>query len=100
MTQWKWGARIGLAVLGAGMLAAGGPLAAQPNGAWSGESSADALSRNLRTLSDNPRSLPALMGAGQAALGLGDARAALTFFARAEEVSARDGRIKMWMASA
>ena len=68
--------------------------------ARSPETSGSALSRNLRTLADSPRSLPALMGAGQAALELGDPRAALTFFARAEEVAPRDGRIKMWMGSA
>ena len=40
------------------------------------------------------------MGAGKAALELGDAQAALTFFARAEEQLPRDGRIKMWIGSA
>jgi Flp pilus assembly protein TadD len=60
----------------------------------------DTLSRNLRTLAANPRSMTALMGAGQAALRLGDGQAALTFFARAEELAPRDGRIKMWMGSA
>ena len=44
-----------------------------------------------------PKSVTALMGAGRAALDLGDAQAALTFFARAEERSPRDGRIKMWI---
>jgi Flp pilus assembly protein TadD len=100
MRQRKWGIRLGLAALGAGMWLAGGPALAQPNGTMPGEGSGNALSRNLRTLADNPRSLPALMGAGQAALDLGDPRAALTFFARAEEVAPRDGRIKMWMGSA
>jgi Flp pilus assembly protein TadD len=60
----------------------------------------DALSRNLRTLAANPKSVGALMGAGKAALELGDAQAALTFFARAEEQLPRDGRIKMWIGSA
>jgi Flp pilus assembly protein TadD len=59
-----------------------------------------ALSRNLRTLAANPKSVTALMGAGKAALDLGDAQAALTFFARAEEQMPRDGRVKMWIASA
>ena len=40
------------------------------------------------------------MGAGKAALDLGDPQAALTFFARAEEQTPRDGRVKMWIASA
>ena len=60
----------------------------------------DALSRNLRSLAANPKSVTALMGAGKAALDLGDAQAALTFFARAEEQLPRDGRIKMWIGSA
>jgi Flp pilus assembly protein TadD len=60
----------------------------------------DALSRNLRSLATNPKSTTALMGAGKAALELGDAQAALTFFARAEEQLPRDGRIKMWIGTA
>ena len=40
------------------------------------------------------------MGAGQAALKLGDPQAAVTFFARAEEVAPRDPRIKAGMGSA
>ncbi|HYG47086.1 MAG TPA: SPOR domain-containing protein [Allosphingosinicella sp.] len=59
-----------------------------------------ALSRNLRSLAANPKSVTALMGAGKAALDLGDPQAALTFFARAEEQMPRDGRVKMWIASA
>jgi Flp pilus assembly protein TadD len=91
-------ARFGLASLGAGMLLASAPAAAQPAAAQ--ESAGDTLSRDLRSLSQNPRSLQALMGAGMSALQLGDAQAALTFFARAEEIDPRDGRIKMWIGSA
>jgi Flp pilus assembly protein TadD len=75
------------------------PAAAQTTGAFA-ESPNAALSRNLRSLAANPKSVTALMGAGQAALDLGDAQAALTFFARAEEQMPRDGRVKMWIASA
>jgi len=82
------------------MLLAGGPAIAQTNGAWPQESPGDALSRNLKTLAANPRSVDALTGAGRAALEVGDAQAALTFLARAEDESPRDGRIKMWIASA
>jgi tetratricopeptide (TPR) repeat protein len=64
------------------------------------ERPSDALSRNLRSLAANPKSVTALMGAGRAALEMGDAQAALTFFARAEEQLPRDGRIKMWIGSA
>ena len=75
------------------------PAAAQTTGAFT-ESPNAALSRNLRSLAANPKSVTALMGAGKAALDLGDAQAALTFFARAEEQMPRDGRVKMWIASA
>lgn len=75
------------------------PVAAQTTGAFT-ERPGDALSRNLRTLAANPKSATALMGAGKAALDLGDPQAALTFFARAEEQMPRDGRIKMWIGTA
>lgn len=64
------------------------------------EDSGAALTRHLRTLSTEPRNLDALIGAGTAALDLGDPRAALTFFGRAEEIAPRDGRVKANMASA
>lgn len=64
------------------------------------ESPANALARHVRSLAASPRSLPALLGAGNAALELGDTQAALTFFARAEEVAPRDGRAKAGMGSA
>ena len=61
------------------------------------DSPGEALSRNLRSLAENPKSLHALMGAGKAALELGDPQTAITFFGRAEEQAPRDGRIKMWL---
>lgn len=96
------GARFGLALLGAGLFLASGASAQQSRipGAASSSSVGDALSRNLRLLAENPTSLIALMGAGRASLEGGDAQAALTFFARAEELAPRDGRIKMWIGSA
>lgn len=101
MKHWTRGALHGLAVLGAGLVLAGGPAtAAQPTGGWPQESPGDALSRNLKTLAANPRSVDALTGAGRAALDVGDAQAALGFLARAEDESPRDGRIKMWIGSA
>ena len=90
----------GLAVLGAGMLSAGGPAIAQQSYGAPQETPGDALSRNLKTLVANPRSVDALTGAGRAALDVGDAQAALSFLARAEDEAPRDGRIKMWIASA
>jgi Flp pilus assembly protein TadD len=101
MRHWTRGALLGFAALGAGVLPAGGPAtAAQPTAAWPQESPGDALSRNLKTLVANPHSVDALTGAGRAALAVGDAQAALGFLARAEDESPRDGRIKMWIASA
>jgi tetratricopeptide (TPR) repeat protein len=93
------GARLGLAVLGAGMLLALTPAAAQTQPGYQ-ESPGDALSRNLRLLAQNPKSVNSLMGAGKAALELGDPQAAITLFARAESVEPQNGRIKMWIGSA
>lgn len=50
------------------------------------ESPSDALSRHLRVLAKTPRSFEALIGAGRAALELGDAQSAAGFFGRADEV--------------
>jgi Flp pilus assembly protein TadD len=61
---------------------------------------ADMLSMHLRTLSVAPRSLSALLGAGQSALAIGDPNAALGFFARAEQVDERSGKAKAGLASA
>ena len=96
--------RFGIAALASVALIASGPAAAQVQG-FSGsgayrEDAGSALSRHLRTLADNPRNQSALMGAGQAALQLGDPQAAITFFARAEEIAPRDGRIKAGIGSA
>lgn len=102
MTSLRRGVRLGLAVLGAGTMFTATPGSAQTN-ATTGvftERPQAALSRNLRSLAANPKSVTALMGAGKAALDLGDAQAALTFFARAEEQTPRDGRVKMWIAAA
>jgi len=99
MTSLRRGVRLGLAVLGAGTMYIAAPAAAQGTGVFT-ESPNAALSRNLRSLAANPKSVTALMGAGKAALDLGDAQAALTFFARAEEQMPSDGRVKMWIASA
>lgn len=102
MTSLRRGVRLGLAVLGAGTMFSAAPASAQTGtatGAFTERPQA-ALSRNLRSLAANPKSVTALMGAGKAALDLGDPQAALTFFARAEEQTPRDGRVKMWIASA
>ena len=51
------------------------------------ESPGTALSRHIRVLAGNPRDFNALIGAGRAALDLGDVQAAAGFFGRAEEVN-------------
>ena len=58
------------------------------------------LSVHLRTLAANPRNLFALLGAGQAAIDVGDPNAALGFFARAEEIDPRNGKAKAGLAAA
>lgn len=49
------------------------------------ESPGTALSRHIRVLAGNPRDFNSLIGAGRAALELGDVQAAAGFFGRAEE---------------
>jgi tetratricopeptide (TPR) repeat protein len=58
------------------------------------------LRRNLQSVGSNPNNVTALIDSGRAALAMGDAQAALTFFSRADEVAPREPRIKAGMASA
>jgi len=57
-----------------------------------------ALNRHLSSLSRNPQDVNALLGAGQAALDLGDIQAANGFFTRANMVDGRNGRAKLGLA--
>ena len=50
------------------------------------ESPGDSLARNVKVLGSNPKNFDALVGAGRAALQMGDTQAAAGFFGRAEEV--------------
>ena len=50
------------------------------------ESATDALTRNVKVLGSSPKNFDALIGAGRAALALGDTMAAAGFFGRAQEV--------------
>ena len=59
---------------------------AYPAAPVAAESPSDAMGRYLRILANTPRDFQALMGAGRAALDLGDAQAAAGFFGRADEV--------------
>jgi len=60
---------------------------------------AESLSRYLRMLAANPKDLNSLIGAGRAALIVGDPQAAMGFFGRADELSPRNGRVKAGIAS-
>jgi Flp pilus assembly protein TadD len=51
------------------------------------ETPAAALARYVRTLAENPKDFDSLVGAGRAALELGDPLSAAGFFARADEVN-------------
>jgi Flp pilus assembly protein TadD len=84
-------ARIAALVLSCASLAMAGPAApalAQPMAGPPvyAETPAAALQRYIRTLATSPRDFTALIGAGRAALALGDTQAAGGFFGRADEV--------------
>jgi tetratricopeptide (TPR) repeat protein len=59
-----------------------------------------ALARNVRLIALNPRNFQALVAAGKAALGTGDAQAAVGFFGRAEEISPRSWQPQAGMGAA
>ena len=76
-----------LSCVGIALAASSAGVSAQAlSGPVSLEAPADALARNMRVLATSPRSFEALIGAGRAALALGDTQAAAGFFGRAEEV--------------
>ena len=109
MTSSKTMLRLGGGALLASLLASGAAAQVQiGNGSTTSyqmgfaprpEDPSTSLSRYVRELSSNPQSLVALKGAGAAALRLGDAEAAGGFFARAEQISPRDGEVKAGIAS-
>lgn len=72
------------AMLAAAMMATAAPAA---NVSAAPESPGTALSRHIRVLASNARDFNALIGAGRAALELGDVQSAAGFFGRAEEVN-------------
>ncbi|MFL6723300.1 MAG: SPOR domain-containing protein [Sphingomicrobium sp.] len=90
--------RAGLtAMLAVAMMASAAPAAvvsAAP------ESPGTALSRHIRILASDPRDFNALIGAGHAALELGDVQAAAGFFGRAEEVNPRAPAAKAGLGAA
>ncbi len=76
------------------------PGGVMPASAMNAMEPADRLAMNLRLLSQNPYDVTALTQAGESALAVGDANAAISFLARAEELSPASGRIKASLASA
>ena len=73
----------------AAMLAGAVPAAAQGGYSPYDDTASAALARYVRTLATEPQDFGALIGAGRAAVELGDAQAAAGFFARADEVNPR-----------
>ena len=70
-------------------LCAAAPAAAQGSYSPYDETASAALARYVRTLASSPKDFSALIGAGRAALALGDTQAAAGFFARADDVNPR-----------
>jgi len=63
------------------------------------ESASTALARYVRNLASDPKDFDSLIGAGRAALELGDAQAAAGFFARAYEVNSQSPLPQIGMGS-
>jgi Flp pilus assembly protein TadD len=82
---------IGLAQLPGQVLLPGGIMPASATGPMD---AADRLSMNLRLVAQNPYDVTALSQAGESALAVGDVNAALSFLARADELSPSNGRVK------
>lgn len=76
-----------LACAGMAVLVTAAPAAAQGSYSPYNETAADALARYVRALADDPKDFNSLIGAGRAALELGDSQAAAGFFARADDVN-------------
>ena len=84
-------ARIAVALLAcaSSALVLPAPSAAQGSYSQYAETASAALARHVRILASDPKDFSALVGAGRAALALGDVQAAAGFFARADEVNPR-----------
>ncbi|TZG27723.1 SPOR domain-containing protein [Sphingomonas montanisoli] len=73
---------------------------AQARDAMARNDPAEALARYLRVLARDPGDLEALTGAGDAALAVGDADAAINFYVRAEKLAPKNGKVKAGLGSA
>jgi Flp pilus assembly protein TadD len=76
-------------LLACALAVAATPALAQGSYSPYNETPAAALARYVRTLASDPKDFSALIGAGKAALELGDTQAAAGFFARADDVNPR-----------
>ena len=77
--------RLGGAIVACACALAAASASAQGSYSPYDESPAAALARYVRTLASEPNDFESLIGAGKAALEMGDAQAAAGFFARADE---------------
>jgi tetratricopeptide (TPR) repeat protein len=80
---------MGALLAGAAAIVAAVPAAAQGSYSPYNETPAAALARYVHLLADDPKNFDSLIGAGRAALEMGDTQAAAGFFARADEVNPR-----------
>jgi Flp pilus assembly protein TadD len=88
-----------IALTGAAIVIPAVPASAQGSYSPYDETPTAALARYVRTLASSPKDFGALIGAGKAALALGDAQAAAGFFARADEVNPRSPMPQAGMAA-
>jgi Flp pilus assembly protein TadD len=78
-----------IACAGASVVIAAAPANALGSYSPYNETPSAALARYVHMLADNPQDFHSLIGAGRAAMELGDAQAAAGFFARADEINPR-----------
>ena len=71
---------VACACAGAAVMIAAAPAAAQGSYSPYNETATSALARYVRTLASDPKNFEALIGAGRAALEVGDTQAAAGFF--------------------
>ncbi|NJM51514.1 MAG: hypothetical protein HC843_12145 [Sphingomonadales bacterium] len=88
------------AILPSAAVAQIGPTADEVNASNEREINSELLRSALRRIAVRPTDADALVDAGNAALALQDANAALNFFTRANEIQPNNGRIKLGLASA
>jgi Flp pilus assembly protein TadD len=80
---------MGALLAGATVVITAAPAQAQGSYSPYNESPAAALARYVHLLADDPKNFDSLIGAGRAALEMGDTQAAAGFFARADEANPR-----------